>query len=321
MNIPELVDEMYEAFVDGLGEPLAEHARDLPRALRLAPRPNCPWSEVFSHEVTLGAPALLAEGMNLPADLVRDGVLAHALAVIDAFGTDRIEDDQVPPSPELLAVMGCARRERDRALARIFGGPPLPDCDFATADVWSTRAIRRERALLLAASPVDLETYERASLGKQCPGLFASVALAHVAGWDDRRCRAVRTTLESISLGLQMYDDVVDWEDDLSRGGSWTVCLMKGARQRVPSKERPTEGPRVRQQVLQSGVLLTMLSRARRHMTAARRRALALGADRLAAWAMSKQERFETLCAAEARNAGYTVRAHALSAWAGEVLA
>ena len=69
MNIPELVDEMYEAFVDGLGEPLAEHARDLPRALRLAPRPNCPWSEVFSHEVTLGAPALFAEGMNLPPDL------------------------------------------------------------------------------------------------------------------------------------------------------------------------------------------------------------------------------------------------------------
>ena len=321
MNIPELVDEMYKAFVDGLGEPLAEHARDFPRALRLAPRPNCPWSEVFSHEVTLGAPALLAEGMDLPPDRVRDGVLAHSLAVIDAFGTDGIEDDQVAPSPSCSPSWAAHRRERDRAVARIFGGPPLPDCDFATADAWSTRAIRRERALLLAKTPVDLEAYEHASLGKQCPGLFASVALARVAGWDDRRCRAVRATLESISLALQMYDDVVDWEDNLSRGGSWTVCLMKGTRQHGTSKDPPTEKQRVREQILQSGVLFTMLSRARLHMRAARRRALALGAERLASWAFSKESRFETLCAAEARNAGYTVRAHALSAWAGEVLA
>ena len=62
MNIHDLVDELYEAFADRIGQPLSESARSLPRALRLAPD-AVPWSRVFSHEVTLGAPALLAEGM------------------------------------------------------------------------------------------------------------------------------------------------------------------------------------------------------------------------------------------------------------------
>lgn len=321
MNIPELVDELYDAFAAGIGEPLGGRARDLPRALRLAARPNCPWSEVFSYEVTLGAPALFAEGMDLPADLVRDGVLAHALAVIDAFGRDRIEDQQVPASPQLLEVLGRARRERDAAMKRIFGGPALPDCDYAAADARSTRAIRAERALLRSGRPAELEAYEQESLGKQAPGMVASLALAHVAGWGDHRCQTVRRTLESICLGLQMYDDVVDWEEDLSRGGSWAVCLMKGARARMAPPDRTTEAPLVRTQVLQSGTLLRMLSRAVQHMAEARRNASTLGANRLAAWAAEREERFQTLCSAEARNAGYVVRAHALSAWAGEVLA
>jgi hypothetical protein len=320
MNVSDLVDDLYEAFVDGLGDPLAAYARDLPRALGLAPRANCPWSDVFSHDVTLGAPALLSERMKLPPEVVRDAVLAHALAVIDAFGTDRVEDLQVPGSPELLAVLGRARRQRDRAIGRILGGPPPPDCDFAHADALTTKALRKEREVLLASVPVDLDTYERQSLEKQSAGIVASVALARVAGWDQRLRRAVRATLESVALGLQAYDDVVDWEDDLSRGGSWTVCLMKG-RRAAETADRQTEGARLRAQVLRSGVLLGLLDRAVHHMSAARRRASALGAESLAAWAASRRERFETLRNAESASAGYAVRAHALSAWAGEVLA
>jgi hypothetical protein len=321
MNIPELVDELYEAFAAGIGEPLGERARDLPRALRLAGREHCPWSEVFSHEVTLGAPALFAETMDLPPQVVRDGVLAHALAVIDAFGTDRIEDEQVLASPELVEVLGRARRERDRAITRVLGGPPSPECDYAAADERSARAIRTERTFLLSERPVQLDAYEQESLGKQAPGMVASLALAHAAGWDDLKRRVLTRTLESVWIGLQMYDDVVDWEDDLARGGSWAVCLMKGARRAFVSHEPSTEGARLRAQVLASGMLLAMLSRAVHHMDEARRGADSLGAHRLAAWAATRQERFETLCAAEARSAGYTVRAHALSAWAGEVLA
>ena len=204
MNIPELVDELYEAFAQGLGGPTAERARDLPRALRLAPEPNLRWSRVFGQEVTLGAPALFADAMGAPSDLVRDAVLAHTLAVIDAFGNDRIEDEQVAPTPELMALLGRMRRERDRALVRMFGGPPLPELGYAPADSLSLRAMRRERATLLTARPVDMATYESAALDKQSLGIVASTALARLSGWDERHCRAVRATLESVTLGLQI---------------------------------------------------------------------------------------------------------------------
>jgi hypothetical protein len=321
MNIPDLVDELFEAFAQGLGEPMAGRARDLPRALRLAPDENVPWSRVFGHEVTLGAPALFADAMLAPSDLVRDAVLAHALAIIDAFGNDRIEDEQVMPTPDLMALLGRMRRERDRAMVRMFGGPPLPELGFAMADSLSLRAMRRERATLLSARAVDMASYERASLDKQGLGFVASVALARLAGWDERRCRAVRATLEAVALGLQIYDDVVDWEDDLRRGGAWAVCIMHGTRPRARPADRPTEGAGIRLQVLRSGVLQSMLERAVFHMRAARRRATILGAPRLAAWAASREKRFDALARAEAGSAGYTVRAHALSAWAGEVLA
>jgi hypothetical protein len=333
MNVHELVDELYEAFAEGLGSTGAAHARELPHTLHLAPR-GVPWSQVFSHEVTLGAPALFAEPMGVPNGFVRDAVLAHLLAVIEAFGTDRVEDQQVVASPELLGVLERARRERDRALSRLLGGPPPPELGYAVADETSLRAIRRERALQLAARPVDLATYESVSLDKQAPGLVASVALARVAGWDERRCRAVRGTLESVALGLQAYDDVVDWESDLDRGGSWAVCLMKHAsregrakpptsetRMKSATSERPTESARIRLHVLQSGVLLALMRRAAVHMRAARRRAHVLGAESLSAWAAGRAARLAALSTAEAANAGYTVRAHALSAWAGEVLA
>jgi hypothetical protein len=56
-------------------------------------------------------------------------------------------------------------------------------------------------------------------------------------------------------------------------------------------------------------------------MRAARRLAATLDAQRLSAWSRTQEQKLETLVDAEARNPGYAVRAHALAAWAGEVLA
>jgi|HubBroStandDraft_6_1064221.scaffolds.fasta_scaffold172875_2 hypothetical protein len=322
MNIHDLVDELYEAFADRIGAPLSESARNLPRALRLAPE-AMPWSRVFSHEVTLGAPALFAEGMlGVSGTQVRDAVLAHMLAVIDAFGTDRIEDEQIEATPAVFAVLGQARRERDRAIARLAGAEVRSTrSEFQVADVRAMQTIRQERQILRSGRAVEFPEYERASLEKQGVGIVASVALARATGWDDRRCHAVRTTLEAVWLGLQIADDVVDWEDDMRRGGAWAACLMEGLNGPPSSGSRLRGPPSVRQRVLDSGVLRQMLLRALRNMRAARRLASTLDARRLSGWAHAQEQRLETLVAAETRSPGYAVRAHALAAWAGEVLA
>lgn len=309
MKIHELVDDLYEAFADRIGPTLSASARDLPRVLRLAPSARS-WSRVFAHEITLGAPALFAESMTgVPSALTRDAVLAHLLAVIDSYGTARIEDERIDASPHVFAVLSQARRERDRAMMRLFSRTPLADTDFRAADAITIRAVRRERSMLRSTYAVDLGLYEQTLLDKRCSGILASVALGRIAGIGARRCRAVRATLESISLGLQIYDDVVDWEADLQRGGAWAMCLMRGT---TPcSGKHATRGASVRNEVLGTGVLELMLSRARTHMRAARRRAWALGARRIASWAAAQEARLASLVAAEADSAGYAVRAHA----------
>src|SRR3954466_7617115 len=104
------LDDLYAGFCDTVPRVLRDCARDLPYRLRLASTPGTPWSEVFAHEVTFAAPALFAQVMpHIPSGKVRDAVLAHALAVIDGFGTDRLEDSQIPPSIELQELLDHVR--------------------------------------------------------------------------------------------------------------------------------------------------------------------------------------------------------------------
>ncbi len=308
MKIAELVDDLYEAFTDGIGPSLSASARDLPRALRLAPSPG-PWSRVFAHEIMLGAPALFAPSLpGVPSSLTHDAVLAHMLAVIDSFGMARVEDERIEASPQVFAVLGHVRRERDRAMARLFSRTPFADTDFRAADASTIRALRRERTILESAYPSDFELYERTIVGKRASWSLASAALARIGGLGPRGCRAVRATLESACKGLQICDDVTDWEADLERGGAWATCLMRGAPAPPHSGKQSRRGT-ARTAVLESGVLERMLLRARLHMRAARRRAAALGAERLARWATAEEARLEALVSAEAGCAGSAARA------------
>ncbi|HEX3771301.1 MAG TPA: hypothetical protein VHV30_10570 [Polyangiaceae bacterium] len=308
----DLVDDLYEEFVEQVGPPLSESARDLPRVLRLA-HSALPWSRVFSHEVTLGAPALLAEAMvGVPAAFVRDAVLAHMLAVIESFGTARIEDERIDASPQVFAVLGRARLERDRAMARLFSRTPLADTDFRAADAMTIRAVRRERSMVESSYPVDFDLYEKTLVDKRCSGVLASVALARIAGLGTRHARAVRATLESIALSLEIYGDVVDWERDLARGGSWVTCLMRGALAPPYSGKHATRGASRRNEILGSGVLEVMLGRSRMHMRAARRRASALRAAGLALWAGTQEGVLAGLDATDASDEALGVREQAM---------
>jgi hypothetical protein len=317
----ELVDRLYEAFVETLDRPVADDARGLAHTLGLAPSPDIPWSQVFGHAVTLAAPELVAEGMSIAAEKVRSAVLAHMLAVIEAFGTDRIEDGQIADTASTRAVLAALRRQRDRALAAVCGSELAGLIGFDQEDRAMRNAIEAERILLRSGRAVDMRTYELVSLGKQAVGFPASMALAWAAGWDSPRRAVLRRLLANVWLGLQMHDDVVDWEDDMSRGGAWAASLMRGQLQQLRSYDRPTEGPNLRKQVFETGVLRLMLARSRWHFHAARARAAALGARSLQAWAAQRDAKLTSLVEAESRSAGYAVRAHALAAWAGEVLA
>lgn len=329
---PTHVDELYAAFVDTLPEGLRDVARAFPVILGLAPTPDVPWSEVFSNEITLAAPTLVAAAMpTISAEVTRQAGLAHLLAIIDAFGTDRLLDGQIDPAPEIDAVLTLVRRARDAALAGVLALAPEGGRDgehdgeddelsYARAEAETAAAIRAEHAILRSGEAVTWSRYLSLAHAKQRLGLPASLALARVAGWDARRRRALARLLDAVCVGLQLHDDVVDWEDDLSRGGAWAASLAAQASLHVDAHDRRTIPVSARRLVQASGALLRMLEQATRSFRAARRRAGVLGMERVAAWARERELTVGELARQEAVSPGHTNRARALSIWAKTVL-
>jgi hypothetical protein len=311
------IDAFYGAVVETLPPELQGAARELPFRLRLAPGPNVSWSEVFSHEVTLRAPALFAEAMpNVAPAQIRDAVLAHMLAVIEAFGTDRIHDGQVTDTAPLQDLLACFRMARDRAILRL-----TDEIDpYGAADRETRDANLAERGMLSRAEVSTFRQYEAISLGKQSVGFPATLALARAAGLEKSKLIAIERALACVWLGLQFEDDVLDWEDDWRRGGAWAVCLARGTRVRLRSNERPTMPNALQRFVLESEVLPRMLGLARRKYRAVHRRAMVVGARKLASWAQERERHAASLARMESKHAGYVLRMQRLAPWASVVL-
>jgi len=310
------IDALWEGFCDTLPPESQDCAKRLALRLGLAPLPEIPWSDVFKHEVTLAAPALFAEAMpQLDPGEVRRAVLAHLLAIIEAFATDRIEDGQVPDTPEVRRLLEHVRLGRDRALEQLTGEYTS---EYPEAEARTRAAIGMERTLLEGGAPVSFGDYLRLALAKQSAAFPASMALARVAKWDGSRVQVVRRFLECIAMGLQLHDDVLDWEDDWGSGAAWVVSLSRGL---VGSWDPSRALEQVRCEIHDCGVQARMLDLAWQKYRQAARMAASRGATRLEHWSRGEERRIRELADQERANAGYAVRAHQLAPWAAMVLA
>ena len=316
------IDALYSGFVNTLPAVLRPLANDLPHGLGLAPTAGLPFSAVFSHEVTLEAPVLIAEAFpRASGELVRTATLGHALSVIEAFATDRLEDSQVRSTPELLEILEYIRSARDAVLEQISAGGArlVRDADRTTRE-----AIRQERELVGRVDAASFDDYRRISLAKQAVGFPASVTFARAAGATESQVEEVRRALSGVWLGLQFEDDAVDWEDDWRRGhGAWAVSLARRRLEAVKehrTEDRPTEPDLIRRRVLSMRVLYLMLRAARHQYRSAWRYARAARLRRLAEWAEQRSLRLDRILPLEEQHAGYVVRARKLAPWAAEVL-
>lgn len=311
MTAKRWIDEGWASLVLRLPDELRDDARELPALLDLAPR-GTPWSEVFGHLVTLAAPALVAEAFPAASEeALQRAVLAHLLGVIEAFGTDRIADGQLTSVGRLPGLLDALRGLRDRALEDLAPGGAA---EGRGADALARDAIAEEHAWLARGTPATLADYERVSLGKQAPGFPATELLGRHTSASARVRRALRSALVGVWMGLQAHDDVVDWEDDFTRGGAWVVALARGA-----GAEAPSDLESARAAALATGTPAKLLRYARRKLRATRRLAGAVGAAPLAQWAAERESKLTALWERELRVPGATVRAHQLSPWWGEV--
>ena len=300
-------DALYAAFCATLPEPLHAVGRELPYRLKLAPRPEVPWSLVFNHELTLGAPAVLAVGTSgLDANMIEPAMLAHMLAVIEAFGSDRVADRQVTADPDLIAVLWALRAARDRAFHALGGPAAVARVHQATRTTLA--AIARERTLLAGGARVESGCYRSVSADKQSIGLAASLAFGAASGLPAPRVQLIRELLLGVCLGLQHHDDVLDWEDDARQGGAWAIALA-GCQQ----------GARVA--LLAPGTLGQMLGFAVEEYERAQRAAEQLGDSALSLWLEARTVEARELRDHETRYPGYARRRMKLAPWATEVLA
>ncbi len=306
------IDDLYERVVDSLPSSQRKLARSLPYVLKLAPVSSARWSDVFSHEVTLGAPGLVAQAFPQSSpEIVRAATLGHALSVIEAFGRDRIADGQVAGKDELLkALLDQLRAARNGALATYD-----PECEreLALADRRTRVAIVEERNLLRAVAPVSFAEYERVSLRKQALGFPGSLTLARALDAGEVVVAKVQRMLEGVWLGLQIEDDVMDWEDDWRSGGAWAVCLAAALPVRSRLSDEAGAADSARHLVFDRGVLRSMLERSMAQYRVAGSIGRELGALRLAEWAKTRELEARRAHPSREKHAGYSIRVRASS--------
>lgn len=328
MSFLPLVDEIYESFARSLPPTLARAAWALAATLKLVPEAGLggsggdssgipgdvrvAWSDVFKHEIVLAAPALFAEAVpDVPSRIVREAVRAHVLGVLHAFAVDRVEDGEARPGASTLALIAAMRDARDRALGTVLehASHRTPDAGFPDED--TARAVAEEKECLASAGAIDFPRYAEISRRKQGAAAPASAALALAAGWPPEDVALVTHLFDALALGLQMYDDAVDWSRDLHRGSAWAASLLGVAR--FPENEASLR-------VRESDVLFRLVDGGREQFAVGEALARRLQAPAIAEWARERLHVLARVAREEKRSAGYAAREQALGGWLHEVV-
>ncbi len=310
MSVLPLVDELYEAFTRTLPPTLARAAEGLAATLHLVPQAGIPWSQVFQHEIVLAAPALLAPAVpHVAQEVVRQATQTHLLAVVHAFARDRVLDGEAKPQATTLALLDALRNARDAALAEVLGRDG-EDASLRYDDDDAERAFADERVILAGEGEADFATYREIARRKQGAAYPATVALACAAGWSRTDLGRVRAVLEGIALGLQMYDDAVDWPKDFARHASWAATV-------AGASGLPTGA--ASDAVRASGILPRLVEEGRAELAHAAADARGMKAHAIADWAHGREIALERIAAEEKNAPGYAARAIALGGWMNEV--
>jgi hypothetical protein len=300
-----VLDKLFQRCARALPPDLVGPALRLPQLLKLAPT-GVSVGDTFKHDLTLGAPRFFGGAVSATTEQQEYAVMAHMLAVLEAFGCDRIADHQIEDDGTVARLLGELRGLRDELAHRVDHDAPEA---FRAADRESRAAIVEEHAILRAAEPTDEGRYVAVSFGKQAVGFPATLALFPTVALGRQR-ELAREALRGVWLGLQFHDDVIDWEDDWERDGAWAVCLACHL-----LSERIAPGASLaeaRELVLASGALETMLDLSRAELERAAAAAQRLGTHRLVAWARAQCREVSEVLEQERSSPGYAVRAHRL---------
>jgi hypothetical protein len=214
------IDALYTGFCSSLPAQLRATASELPCNLGLCPPRIVAWSRIGSQDVTLAAPALLADALCAGRAAVRQATLSHLLSVVHAFTVESLTRGRIGPTAELHMVLEALASARSTALAPLVGPEKARDL-CADAESRMKRALADEPEE--QCGPVSFERYLALSLDKHRVRFVGACALAESDAGPELAERVERM-LAGIALGLQLEHDVVGWQDEFARsGGAWAL--------------------------------------------------------------------------------------------------
>lgn len=305
-NTGRAIDRIYGRFVAALPGALQEVAIRLPERLGLTTNDELPWSEAFDHPELLRVPELIAasDRLAISRELSEAAAAAHLFGMIGALGVDAITSRRVDQDAEVVAVIYEVHRARDRAYARLSGGPEAA-VDYSMAEALSREAVRDE-ALVFAGEQEASPERIRMFLLKRYACVFpAALAAAHAGGWSTADISRLELVIGGVLLGLKLREKVGRWMEEHGRGASWAVAILAYGHGGALARSSLSE---LAGHLEVAGVLTELLQMSSRAFANAARSARELGVDGLARWAREQSRRTSGLALFESVEPGYTVQ-------------
>ncbi len=305
-NTGRAIDRIYGRFVAALPGALQEVAVRLPERLGLTSNDELPWSEAFDHPELLRLPELLAASprLALSRELCEAAVAAHLFGMIGALGVDAITSHRVDEDAEVVAVIYELHRARDRAYARLSGGPEAA-VDFGMAEALSREALREEASVFAGVQEASPERIRMFLLKRHACVFPASLAAAHAGGWSAADTSRLELVIGGVLLGLKLREKVGRWMEEHRQGRSWAVAILAYGHGAALARSSLSE---LAGHLEVAGVLTELLQMSSRAFANAAHSARELGLESLAAWAREQSRRTSGLALFESVEPGYTVQ-------------
>jgi len=305
-NTGRAIDRIYGRFVAALPGALQEVAIRLPERLGLTTNDELPWSEAFEHPELLRVPELVAvsDRLAISRELCEAAAAAHLFGMIGALGIDAITSRRVDQDAEVVAVIYEVHRARDRAYARLSGGPEAA-VDYSMAEALSREAVREEALVFAGDQEASPERIRMFLLKRHACVFPAALAAAHAGGWSAADISRLELVIGGVLLGLKLREKVGRWVEEHRQGASWAVAILAHGHGAALARSSLSE---LAGHLEVAGVLTELLQMSSRAFANAARSARELGVDGLACWAREQSRRTSGLALFESVEPGYTVQ-------------
>lgn len=239
------------------------------------------WYDHFSPLTTHYA-NLQTENISIPSELRRDADLAQLCFLVSTFVEDRALDGQIELDEDEARFAQAIRRRGWRILNRLL-------CGLNDEHIWILDLPRQYRASLhntytsLSTAGCWYGAVRRIAPARGYPGVMVPLALASAHGTPTNTLRRMKVAFDCLMLGLQWFDDLLDWREDLAHGD---INLLLDALQfqGLDARTHPCNdlrGPNVGAALLSNGILDIAHDQSRRWLAIAAARQHALGCERL----------------------------------------